>query len=204
MHLVNNALDVERREAQESALTKRGANVPGDERPVIAEGLRPQSRPGGQLEPAVEVLVQGQILSGQFPALVAFFEPVVQVVLCGTKGAMDGTALGTCAGRSPRRAPRKRAPASVGCRGRRFVLVFSTKCVLLGVRAHLLHTTGTLASRICPSFAGFAPLSTDRYSVRLLPKQTPALELCRFETGSLAADFVGFLARAPLRAAACR
>ena len=85
VHLVKNALDVERREAQESALTKRGANVAGNERLVIAEGLCSQFRPGGEVKPAVEVLVQGQILSGQFPALVALGQARIQVMLCRRK-----------------------------------------------------------------------------------------------------------------------
>jgi hypothetical protein len=90
VHRVNSALDVERREAQESAFTERGANVPGNERLVIAEGLGSELRFGSEIEPAVEVLVQGQILSGQFPALVAFFEPSVQLALCRPERATDG------------------------------------------------------------------------------------------------------------------
>ena len=59
VHLMKNALDVERREAQESALTKRGANGTGEQTLVVREGLISQFRPGGQLEPAIEVLIQG-------------------------------------------------------------------------------------------------------------------------------------------------
>jgi hypothetical protein len=54
------------------------------------------------------------------------------------------------------------------------------------------HTTGTLASRIRTFLAGFAPVSTDSLSVRLLPKEATTLKLRRFETGSQAATFVGF------------
>ena len=45
VHLMKNALDVERRKAQESALTKRGANGTGEQRLVVREGLISQLRP---------------------------------------------------------------------------------------------------------------------------------------------------------------
>jgi hypothetical protein len=87
---VIDALEVERREASEFALPKRWPNVSAQQRLVIAGRLRSELWLDGELKPAVEVLIESQLNTVEFPAPVKFFEPGIQVVLCRAETAADG------------------------------------------------------------------------------------------------------------------
>ena len=93
VHLVVDGLQIERCKARELALAQCWANGTGEQRLVVREGLLSQFRTGGDLQPAVEELVEGHLRTHEFPYRFALGQAGVENVLGGTEGAVDGAAV---------------------------------------------------------------------------------------------------------------
>jgi hypothetical protein len=90
VHLVKHGLEIERREVAKLSLAEYQPDIPTEQRGVVREGLRAQLWPGSKLEPAVEVLVEGQLRAQEFLVLFALGQAGVEIELGGAEGAAKG------------------------------------------------------------------------------------------------------------------
>jgi hypothetical protein len=88
VHLVKHRLEIERREVAKSSFAEYRPDIPIEQKCVVREGLGSQLRPGSELKPTVKVLVEGQVHTIEFPALVALGQARIEVMSCGAEGAV--------------------------------------------------------------------------------------------------------------------
>ena len=90
VHPVIGRLQIKRGKIGELAFAQCRADGTAEQRFVVREGLCAELWPGSELEPAVEVLVEGQVRPVEFPALLALGNLRIQILLCRAEGAADG------------------------------------------------------------------------------------------------------------------
>jgi hypothetical protein len=91
-HFVVHSLELKRCKVEKFPRSQCWPDIPVEQRGVVLEGLRSELGSGGELEPAVEVLVQGDLGALEVTGHFALGQPAVEKVLGSTEGTAEGAA----------------------------------------------------------------------------------------------------------------